>query len=351
MHGELLPMDRFFRLGIELTRMQLAKVREARLYYLGRRKRPPDCLLSEIFDAERGGSLAYFRQAAYQINTCGLLDCVCPTREFRAFKGSCSELLEELRVFAIELAPFLDDPADRQKRVSRALKFAIRCFRVNSARFFKPLSWHGQIMCRLLANHHDEAMGIAAAAHFLNDIAKAFEVRERQLTGIGDQPLHTFIAHEFASIDAQLRDMRKDVTALHDKVGILPDLYNRTTDVFKRLERLFNTVLAWANTSRSGELSQEQVARDFGVSRMAVIRWEKHQTIDGPDNKSNKFGYYRSLRTNPELREAYAALVRCARLYHSERQKAIRAGHRFVTFIRFHEEWLKHQSDKMLHLK
>jgi len=41
MHGELLPMDRFFRLGIELTRMQLAQVREARLYYLGRRKRRP----------------------------------------------------------------------------------------------------------------------------------------------------------------------------------------------------------------------------------------------------------------------------------------------------------------------
>lgn len=41
------------------------------------------------------------------------------------------------------------------------------------------------------------------------------------------------------------------------------------------------------------ELSQEQVARDFGITRMAVYRWEKNQTADGPDNTSNKFGYYR----------------------------------------------------------
>ena len=94
---------------------------------------------------------------------------------------------------------------------------------------------------------------------------------------------------------------------------------------------------------RADELSQEQVARDFGITRMAVYRWEKHQTADGPDNTSNKFGYYRGLRTNPELRGAYAALVQCARHYHSERQKAIRAGRRFVTFTRFREEWLKHQ--------
>ena len=98
---------------------------------------------------------------------------------------------------------------------------------------------------------------------------------------------------------------------------------------------------------RGGEITQEQVARDFGVSRATVNRWEIKQTANGPENKSNKYGYYKELRTNPDLRGAYYELVNCVKRYQVEKRKADKLGIRFVTFVRFHEEWLKHQPCKM----
>ena len=98
---------------------------------------------------------------------------------------------------------------------------------------------------------------------------------------------------------------------------------------------------------RGGEITQEQVARDFGVSRATVNRWEINQTANGPENKSNKYGYYKELRTNPDLRGAYYELVNCVKRYQAEKRKADKLGIRFVTFVRFHEEWLKHQPCKM----
>ena len=98
---------------------------------------------------------------------------------------------------------------------------------------------------------------------------------------------------------------------------------------------------------RGSEITQEQVARDFGVSRSTVNRWEINQTANGPENKSNKYGYYKELRTNPDLRGAYYELVNCVKRYQAEKRKADKLGIRFVTFVRFHEEWLKHQPCKM----
>ena len=102
---------------------------------------------------------------------------------------------------------------------------------------------------------------------------------------------------------------------------------------------------------RGGEITQEQVARDFGVSRATVNRWEINQTANGPENKSNKYGHYKELRTNPDLRGAYCELVNCVKRYQAETRKADKLGIRFVTFVRFHEEWLTHQPDKMRHLR
>ena len=118
---------------------------------------------------------------------------------------------------------------------------------------------------------------------------------------------------------------------------------------------LFNPVvlfIKWVmprfkSRERSGEITQEQVALDFGVSRETVNRWEVRQTANGPENKSNKYGYYRELRTNPDLRGAYYELMNCVKRYQAERRKAAKTGRRFVTFVRFHEEWLKHRPYKM----
>ena len=96
---------------------------------------------------------------------------------------------------------------------------------------------------------------------------------------------------------------------------------------------------------RPGELRQEDVAAVFGVTRQTVVRWESTQTVDGPDNTSNPWGYYRSLRTNPELRGSFEMLANMARDYLSARAGATRQGQRFrMTFVSFKENWFRHNA-------
>lgn len=94
------------------------------------------------------------------------------------------------------------------------------------------------------------------------------------------------------------------------------------------------------------ELTQEMVANDFGVSRKTVNKWEANQTIDGPDNKSNKFGYYKALRTNPDLRGAYDQLVQIVKVFNREAQKAKNAGRRSITFVAFNEAYHSRMAKK-----
>ena len=99
---------------------------------------------------------------------------------------------------------------------------------------------------------------------------------------------------------------------------------------------------------RPGELRQEDVAEVFGVSRQTVARWESSQTEDGPGNASNPWGYYRSLRTNPELRGAFEMLSNQAKAYRSAKEGARMSGGRFrMTFVRFKEEWHRHSTARM----
>ena len=99
---------------------------------------------------------------------------------------------------------------------------------------------------------------------------------------------------------------------------------------------------------RPGGLRQEDVAEVFGVSRQTVARWESSQTEDGPSNKSNPWGYYRSLRTNPELRGAFEMLSNQAKAYRSAKERARMLGGRFrMTFVGFKEEWHRHSTARM----
>ena len=103
-----------------------------------------------------------------------------------------------------------------------------------------------------------------------------------------------------------------------------------------------HTVRAKSAKRSRDEISQACAARDFGVSRSTIYRWEKNQTVDGPANTSNEIGYYRSLRTNPELRGAYQELANSYRAYRDAQKRAALRGQRFVRFVHYREEWLKH---------
>ena len=94
-----------------------------------------------------------------------------------------------------------------------------------------------------------------------------------------------------------------------------------------------------------GALTQEDVARDFEVSRQTVIKWEEKETESGPYNKSNKFGYYTALRLDPNLRGAYNELVKTIKIFRNAQREAKKAGIRFrVSFERFNEQYAKHNA-------
>ena len=107
-------------------------------------------------------------------------------------------------------------------------------------------------------------------------------------------------------------------------------------------------VKARTRRQHPGELRQEDVAEVFGVTRQTVARWEALQTEDGPGNTSNPWGYYRSLRLNPELKGAFEILSNQAKSYLSAKVAARKKGVRFrITFVTFRDDWLARNAAKM----
>ena len=123
---------------------------------------------------------------------------------------------------------------------------------------------------------------------------------------------------------------------------------DETAEALSKLKRNKRLVKMRKARRSSGELSQEDVAKVFGVTRQTVNRWETKQTLDSPDNKSNPWGYYKSLRINPELRNAFEMLSNQAKAYLSTKEEAKKRGVRFrMTFVKFKEDWHKHNNAKI----
>jgi len=95
--------------------------------------------------------------------------------------------------------------------------------------------------------------------------------------------------------------------------------------------------------AKADELTQSDVARDFGVSRQQVCKWETCQTVDGPSNTSNEYGYYKSLRTDPKLRDAYTVLANQAKMHNKLIAETKKKGGRYkIAFVQFQEQFLAH---------
>lgn len=87
-----------------------------------------------------------------------------------------------------------------------------------------------------------------------------------------------------------------------------------------------------------GDLTQDDVAADFGVTRQTVANWERGK-------KKNPWGYYKELRLNSDLRGAYNLLAGSAKAYNRAKAEARRRGVRFRTsFVAFNELYLKHSN-------
>ena len=201
----LTPVE-LFRRGIEITQEIRGRIEETRAYYLGRSSREPAQPLSEVFDPMRGPILKYFVQTVRTINRTRFIERFCRTAAFREFRQASEATLEELRLLAIQLAMCLGvpDKTDRRRSVGQALKTSVYFFRIANGRFFRQLPWSGSLVHILLKNRSNEGFGIYIADRLLNDIAKAFEVRERQLRGESAAPAHEFFTSQFEKIERKI---------------------------------------------------------------------------------------------------------------------------------------------------
>ena len=201
----LTPLE-LFRRGIEITQEIRGRIEESRAYYFGRSSRAPGQSLSEVFDPTRGPILKYFIETIRTINRTRFIERFCRTATFREFRQSSDATLEELRLLAIQLATCLGvpDKTDRRRSVGQALKTSIYFFRVANGRFFRQLPWSGSLVHLLLKNRNNEGMGIYVADRLLNDIAKAFEVRERQLRGESAAVEHEFFITQIERIERKI---------------------------------------------------------------------------------------------------------------------------------------------------
>ena len=198
----LTPVE-LFRRGIEITREIRGRIIETRAYYLGRSSREPEEPLSEVFNPETGPIIPYFVKVIRMLTHPQAYLTLRQSAALKEFERESARTLDALRRLAIDLAPVLN-AKDGQPAIGRSLKLSIYFFRAANRRFFRYLVRRRSILHRLLGNQINEGFVLYVADRLLNDIAKAFEARERQLRGESAAPAHEFFTKQFERIERKI---------------------------------------------------------------------------------------------------------------------------------------------------
>ena len=252
----LTPLE-LFRRGIEITREIRGRIEETRAYYLGRSSREPAQPLSEVFDPMRGPILKYFIETIRIINRTQFIERFCRTAAFREFRQSSETTLEELRLLAIQLAMCLGvpDKTDRRRSVGQALKTSVYFFRIANGRFFRQLPWNGSLVHLLLKNRNNEGFGIYIADRLLNDIAKAFEVRERQLRGESTAPAHEFFTNQIERIERKIEsEHERTRQKIEETHGLVQKVLSTVASVISAVATTARQIIKSINTRNTDGL-------------------------------------------------------------------------------------------------
>ena len=252
----LTPLE-LFRRGIGITREIRGRIIEARAYYLGRSSHEPAQPLSKVFDPMRGPILKYFVQTVRTLTRTPFIEHHCQSAAFREFRQSSEATLEELRLLAIQLAMCLGvpDKTDRRRSVGQALKTSVYFFRIANGRFFRQLPWNGSLVHILLENRSNEGFGIYIADRLLNDIAKAFEVRERQLRGETTAPAHEFFTSQFERIERKIESEHEQTRQkIEETHGLVQKVLTAIASVISAVATAARQIIKSINTRNTDGL-------------------------------------------------------------------------------------------------
>ena len=296
----LTPLE-LFRRGIEITQEIRGRIEESRAYYLGRSSREPAQPLSEMFDPTRGPILKYFIETVRTINRTRFIERFCRTAAFREFRQASKATLEELRLLAIQLAMCLGVPGktDRRRSVGQALKTSVYFFRIANGRFFRQLPWNGSLVHLLLKNRNNEGFGIYIADRLLNDIAKAFEVRERQLRGES-----AAVEHEFFTKQLLMRESNE-----HKRILEAIEKVNRNQLLSHKLER---QLLKRQDAHDDAADDPADDARHSTPVHAAMVQLTALKIYNSRASDANaiKYTFFKAFRSIPDAYDKYNSFSR-----------------------------------------
>ena len=255
--------DELLAAGKGLASSIRATVESGRAYYLGRASREPSTPLSEVFNPETGPIIPFFVQVIRAVKRPPPLLAPWQSAAFGEFERECTDALDSMRRLTFELSPLLD-AGDGRTAVGRSLKLSLCFFRIASGRLFRLLTRRRTFLRLLLRNHYNEGFGIYVANRFLNDIAKAFEARERQLRGESAAPAHEFVASQLEEIDTKLDSILDRLEDQPDK----NDLLRTKRQILKKLDG--DVIQEEKRTGPLNDVRSDQVATVRRILEHAV---------------------------------------------------------------------------------
>ena len=186
-----------------------------------------------------------------------------------------------------------------------------------------------------------------------NSLKEFYKVFERHyVLNVDDCELNIEVEEKGAAFISSIEDLSSLIDLLKDKsfeeLGGESETSHVLVDGFTEegKKQLKSVVRKPRKNKRSEFRTQEDVAKDTGFSRKTINKWEREQSSDDTNNKSNKYEYYESLRTDREKNGAYKIWVKMVVEYKKKKNTK-------KSFVSFKEEWWAHNPDaiRMLHLK
>lgn len=172
-----LTTDELFALGLERTRILAAMIDNGRAWYLGRRMRRPEGMISGYFDPKRGLGIDYFRKTIRHLANSGFKKVNMKSDAAVAFRKGNEHVLALLR----ELEPLLAQHVGKED--ANAYRLALYFFRSGQDMFFDMLPRFEPILRPTIRKMKVEAFCIDSLQRYLGAVARAFAIREAQLTG------------------------------------------------------------------------------------------------------------------------------------------------------------------------